>query len=52
MESVGFLTAASFKLLGRDDIFEKYYVELKKNYPQGRYAKELDRIRHDGNGKE
>ena len=45
MESVGFLTAVSFKYLGRDDIFEKYYAELKKNYPEGRYSAELAKIR-------
>ena len=45
MESVGFLTAASFKYLGRDDIFEKYYLELKKKYPNGRYSAELAKIR-------
>lgn len=50
MESVGFLTAASFKYLGRDDIFEKYYTELKKNYPGGRYSEELAKIRKGGNG--
>ncbi len=50
MESVGFLTAVSFKYLGRDDVFEKYYTELKKNYPNGRYSVELARIRKGGNG--
>ena len=51
MESVGFLTAVSFKYLGRDDIFEKYYTELRKNYPKGRYSEELAKIRRGGNGK-
>jgi tetratricopeptide (TPR) repeat protein len=41
METVGFLTAASFYYLGREDIFEKYYLQLKKKYPNGRYDTEL-----------
>jgi tetratricopeptide (TPR) repeat protein len=41
METVGFLTAASFYYLGRQDIFEKYYKQLKKNFPNGRYAAEM-----------
>lgn len=52
MESVGFLTAASFKNLGRNDVFETYYIELKKQYPQGRYIAELDRMHREGNGKD
>ncbi len=52
MESVGFLTAASFKNLERNDIFEKYYIELKKKYPQGRYTEALDKMHHEGNGKD
>lgn len=52
MESVGFLTAASFKNLGRNDVFETYYLELKKKYPQGRYTTELDKLHQEGNGKD
>ena len=40
-ESLAFLTAYSFYKLDRKDIFQKYYYELKKNYPKGRYEKEL-----------
>jgi len=43
-ESLAFLSAFSFYKLGRNDVFEKYYYELKKNYPDGRYEKELDII--------
>ena len=53
METVGFLTAASFYYLGRQDVFEKYYLQLKKNFPNGRYAAELtllkENIATDGN---
>ncbi len=45
-ETVGFLTAASFHNLGRDDIFEQYYQQLIKMFPDGRYRKELDKIRN------
>ena len=45
LESVGFLSAVSFHYLGRDDVFEKYYLELMKKYPQGRYAGELKAIK-------
>ena len=45
LETVGFLSAASFHYLGRDDVFEKYYYELVKKYPQGRYAGELHAIK-------
>jgi tetratricopeptide (TPR) repeat protein len=41
-ESVGFLTAASYFYLGRKDIFQEYYQEMIKSYPQGRYRQELD----------
>ena len=44
MESVGFLTAASYYYLGRKDIFTEYYSKMKETYPQGRYIKELDRL--------
>jgi tetratricopeptide (TPR) repeat protein len=43
-ESLAFLTALSFYKLGRNDVFVQYYQELKKNYPKGRYEKELDAI--------
>jgi len=45
METVGFLTAASFYYLGRNDIFQNYYLQLKKKYPQGRYADELNQLK-------
>jgi len=51
MEAVGFLTAASFDYLGRHDVFEKYYFELKKKYPQGRFMAQLDQLYKGGNGK-
>ena len=50
LETVGFLSAASFHSLGRDDVFEKYYFELMKKYPQGRYAEELKAIKNKING--
>lgn len=52
MESVGFLTAASFRYLGRKDVFTQYYHQLKNKYPEGRYKAELEKLRLDGNGKE
>ncbi len=45
METLGFLTAASFHYLGRNDIFEKYYEQMIKRFPDGRYRKELDQIK-------
>ncbi|HID38007.1 MAG TPA: tetratricopeptide repeat protein [Calditrichaeota bacterium] len=45
LETVGFLSAASFHYLGRDDVFEKYYYELIKNYPRGRYSGDLHAIK-------
>jgi len=45
MESVAFLTAASFFYLGRYDVFEKYFGQMKKAYPEGRYAAELQRLK-------
>jgi len=45
METVGFLTAASFYYLGREDVFEKYYNQLKKKFPNGRYETELMLLR-------
>ena len=47
METVGFLTAASFYYLGRKDVFEKYYMQLKKNFPNGRYAAELTLLKEN-----
>lgn len=47
METVGFLTAASFYYLGRQDIFDKYYAQLKKNFPNGRYAAELNLLKEN-----
>jgi tetratricopeptide (TPR) repeat protein len=44
METVGFLTAASFYYLGRYDIFEQYYHQLKKRFPTGRYQNELKQL--------
>ncbi len=44
-ESVAFLTAASYHYLGRKDVFEAYYQQIQAAYPDGRYAKELDRLR-------
>lgn len=47
-ESVAFLTAASYHHLGRKDIFDSYYQEMIKTFPDGRYRKELDRLHmHD-----
>ena len=45
METIGFLTAASFYYLGRMDIFDQYYHQLIKNYPDGRYANELQNLK-------
>jgi len=42
MESIGFLTAASYYYLGRKDIFMEYYSQLVETYPAGRYRKELE----------
>jgi tetratricopeptide (TPR) repeat protein len=43
-ESIGFLTAASYFHLGRIDIFNAYYYQLVKNYPNGRYHAELEKL--------
>ncbi len=45
METIGFLTAASFFYLGRMDIFDQYYFQLIKKYPAGRYADELQKLK-------
>lgn len=47
MEAIGFLTAASFHYLGRDDVFEKYYDQLIIKYPQGRYYSDLEKIKKE-----
>ncbi len=44
-ETLGFLTAASFHYLGRHDVFLKYYEQMIKAFPEGRYRKELDVIK-------
>ncbi|NOX88040.1 MAG: tetratricopeptide repeat protein [Calditrichaeota bacterium] len=44
-ETLGFLTAASFHYLGRNDVFEKYYQQMIKKFPDGRYRQELDLIK-------
>jgi tetratricopeptide (TPR) repeat protein len=44
MESIGFLTAASFFYLGRFDIFKEYFFQIKKSYKSGRYIDELARL--------
>jgi len=43
-ETVGFLTAASYYHLGRNDIFLEYYKQMVKSYPQGRYREELNKM--------
>ncbi len=43
-ETVGFLTAASYYYLGRNDIFVEYYKQMTKSYPQGRYQEELNKM--------
>jgi len=48
-ESVAFLTAASYYYLGRYDIFEKYYIEIQKSYPQGKYYNDLENLYHSMN---
>ncbi len=43
-ESVGFLTAASYLHLGREDIFTVYFDQMSKTYPFGRYINELKEL--------
>ena len=43
-ESVGFLTAASYLHLGREDIFTIYFDQMSKTYPSGRYVNELKEL--------
>jgi tetratricopeptide (TPR) repeat protein len=43
-ESVGFLTAASYLHLGREDIFTVYFNQMSKTYPSGRYINELKEL--------
>lgn len=45
LETVGFLVAASFHFLRRDDVFQKYYEQLVLKYPKGRYKQELDNLK-------
>lgn len=47
-ESVGFLTAASYYYLGRKDIFNEYYDQMKESYPQGRYNSDLEKLKTAG----
>jgi len=44
METLGFLSAASFFYLGRKDVFQDYYKQLIKQFPGGRYRQELDEL--------
>lgn len=48
METLGYLTAASFYHLGRKDVFEKYYRQLVRTYPEGRYREELEKLNAAG----
>jgi len=41
LESVAFLTAASFFYLGRYDVFNEYFEQMKKRFSNGRYMNEL-----------
>ena len=43
-ETIGFLTAASYYYLGRNDIFLEYFKQMNKSYPQGRYRNELSKM--------
>ena len=43
-ESVGFLTAASYLHLGREDIFNVYFDQMTKTYPSGQYIAELKKL--------
>jgi len=44
MESVGFLSAASFFYLGRFDVFKQYFNQIKKTFKSGKYLDELSRL--------
>ena len=44
MESVGFLTAASFFYLGRYDVFNSYFEQMRKTFKNGRYLDELSEL--------
>lgn len=44
LESVGFLTTASFFYLGRFDVFKEYFEQMKKRFQGGRYLSELARL--------
>jgi len=43
-ESVGFLTAASYLHLGREDIFNVYFDQMNKSFPSGQYIEELKKL--------
>lgn len=45
MESVGFLMTSSFYHLGRTDVFLQYCEQMEKAYPEGRYYKELLKLK-------
>lgn len=45
-ESIGFLTAASYLQLGREDIFKIYFDQMNKTYPSGRYTNELKKMQN------
>ena len=44
MESLGFLIAASFFYLGRYDVFQQYFEQIKKTFQEGRYFEELSKM--------
>lgn len=45
MESLGFMMAASFFYLGRYDVFDQYYHQMKTTYQDGRYIQELTHLK-------
>ena len=45
METLGFLMAASFFYLGRYDVFVQYDHQMQKHFKNGRYEKELTKLR-------
>ncbi|HED11909.1 MAG TPA: tetratricopeptide repeat protein [Caldithrix abyssi] len=44
-EALGFLMAASFYHLGRHDVFEQYYHQMVKNFPESPYREQLDKLK-------
>lgn len=46
MESIAFLTAASYFYLGRTDIFTEYFQQILKTYPSGRYIDDLENLKN------